>query len=306
MRTRLRNLWDLPIKEGPYLDDRDTKPFFTSYDPLGPFMNFEKMGVLDWGSVSVDEVGIPRLIYYGRPEYYPVTVLHLALELANKHFYAPGDAEIERRFFQLIDWTLDHQDEHGGWPTPYDHNFFEPRTELTRTPWYSCLTQGLAISLLVRLAHWKGADMRERIMRAAAVMTRDVAHHGTAARVMGVKVYEEYPTDPPSAVLNGMIYGLIGLYDGWTLLGDPVLKQALDAGLDSVETLLPLYDLGDGTAYDLTHITSRVNGPNRARWKYHRLHVELLSILEMIRPGLFGIFAERWEMYLRGNRLREN
>lgn len=80
--------------------------------------------------------------------------------------------------------------------------------------------------------------------------------------------YEEYPTEPPSFVLNGFIYSLIGLYDLLTLA--PAL-QARDAaalfqqGMKSLKKLLLAFDNGSGTNYDLRHLTIGC-APNIARY----------------------------------------
>ena len=49
MLDRLRDLFIQPTKRGPYTDQRQSSPFFTSYDPFGPYLLFNKMNVL--GSV---------------------------------------------------------------------------------------------------------------------------------------------------------------------------------------------------------------------------------------------------------------
>nr|CAG4641504.1 EOG090X0272 [Eurycercus lamellatus] len=81
--------------------------------------------------------------------------------------------------------------------------------------------------------------------------------------------YEEYPTTPPSFVLNGFIYSLIGLYDVLSLtpqdqaLGDA--RLLFDQGMQSLKKLLPLFDTGSGSVYDLRHFTLGLP-PNIARW----------------------------------------
>ena len=40
--------------------------------------------------------------------------------------------------------------------------------------------------------------------------------------------------------------------------------------------MLPLYDNGKGSNYDLQHFIKR-KAPNRARWDYHTVHIQQVS-----------------------------
>src|SRR6185503_20513502 len=71
--------------------------------------------------------------------------------------------------------------------------------------------------------------------------------------------YEEYPTTPSSFVLNGFMYALLGLYDLKMIKvsGGASIKAArlYEEGVESLKVLLPLFDTGSGTMYDLRHFT---------------------------------------------------
>lgn len=121
--------------------------------------------------------------------------------------------------------------------------------------------------------------------------------------------YEEYPTTPPSFVLNGFIYSLIGLYDLMSVApagqdgGADVLFRD---GMASLKRMLPLYDMGSVTAYDLRHFTLGI-APNLARWDYHATHVNQLLLLGTIDgDSLFSDVAERWIGYMYGKRAAHN
>lgn len=121
--------------------------------------------------------------------------------------------------------------------------------------------------------------------------------------------YEEYPTSPPSFVLNGFIYALLGLYDLKTLAPRNEAKEAtllFNEGMLSLKNMLLLYDMGSGTSYDLRHFTLKV-APNIARWDYHATHVNQLLLLSTIDPDpLFATTAERWMGYMSGKRAAHN
>jgi heparosan-N-sulfate-glucuronate 5-epimerase len=121
--------------------------------------------------------------------------------------------------------------------------------------------------------------------------------------------YEEYPTAPPSFVLNGFIYSLIGLYDVLSLAPESQAGEAkllYDQGMQSLKKLLPLFDTGSGSVYDLRHFTLGLS-PNIARWDYHSTHVNQLLLLSTIDPDpILAQVAERWAGYMQGKRAAHN
>lgn len=114
---------------------------------------------------------------------------------------------------------------------------------------------------------------------------------------------------PPSFVLNGFIYSLIGLYDVMSLApkesaGDAQLL--FDQGMQTLKKLLPLYDTGSGSVYDLRHFTLGL-APNIARWSYHSTHINQLHLLSTIdSDSILSSVAERWTGYMQGKRAAHN
>lgn len=110
-------------------------------------------------------------------------------------------------------------------------------------------------------------------------------------------------------MLNGFIYSLIGLYDVLSLSPEDRSSDArllFDQGMHSLKKLLPLFDTGSGTVYDLRHFTLGLS-PNLARWDYHATHVNQLLLLSTIDsdPVLVSV-AERWMGYMQGKRAAHN
>lgn len=79
-----------------------------------------------------------------------------------------------------------------------------------------------------------------------------------------------------------------------------------DDGMTSLKNLLPLFDTGSGSFYDLRHFTLGVS-PNIARWDYHATHVNQLYLLAGLDndPILINT-AKRWEGYMQGKRAAHN
>ncbi|NWV26554.1 GLCE epimerase, partial [Origma solitaria] len=213
-------------------------------------------------------------------------------------------------FFAASHWLLRNQDERGGWPIMVTRKLGEGFKSL-EPGWYSAMAQGQAMSTLVR----------------AYLLTKDPAFLGAALRATapfklpaerrGVKAvfmdrhdwYEEYPTSPSSFVLNGFMYALIGLYDLKETAGDKLGKEArllYERGLASLKAMLPLFDTGSGSVYDLRHFMLGT-APNLARWDYHTTHINQLQLLGSVDPApIFRDFLKRWKSYLRGGRAKHN
>lgn len=113
-------------------------------------------------------------------------------------------------------------------------------------------------------------------------------------------IYEEYPTVPNSYTLNGFMYTLIGLYD-WSCVESPSKVKAEEMfkkGCDTLEVILPYFDTGWFTAYDLTHITMLRRKPHIVAG-YHCEHVAFCKIFYDI-TGIeqFNTYYQRWKKYV--------
>lgn len=132
------------------------------------------------------------------------------------------------------------------------------------------MAQGHAMSALCRAYQLTGVrDYLKAAVRATSLFELPANKHGVVNMFMGLLPwYEEYPTTPPTFVLNGFIYSLVGLYDLKMTLGHgedfEVAHRLYTAGVESLEKLLPLFDTGSGSAYDLRHVTLKVE-----KWEDH-------------------------------------
>ena len=213
------------------------------------------------------------------------------------------------QFYDAADWLVNHQDERGGWPIMVERTLDD---KMSLSPgWYSGMAQGQAMSTLVR-AFIK--TRRKKYVKAALRATRPFqipsSQGGVLAKFMDkYSWYEEYPTSPGSFVLNGFIYGLIGLYDVTSVADVEESREArrlFDDGMVSLKAMLPLFDAGSGTIYDLRHI-SLGKAPNLARWDYHATHISQLQLLASIdNDPIFKETVARWIGYTKGKRAKHN
>ena len=124
--------------------------------------------------------------------------------------------------------------------------------------------QGHAMSVLSR-AFRESRD--EKYLRAAVralkLFTIPTSQGGVVTSFMETSHvwYEEYPTKPSSFILNGFMYSLLGLYDLFATLPNEsqyaadlqLSKKLFDDGIVSLRAILPFFDTGSGSVYDLRH-----------------------------------------------------
>lgn len=221
----------------------------------------------------------------------------------------------EAHFFDAAEWLVRHQDDTGGWPIQVTRRLSNGMLEL-EPGWYSAMAQGQAMSVLTR-AYLTTGERRylDAALHATAPFKVRAETHGVMTTFLGKFVwYEEYPTVPSSFVLNGFIYSLFGLYDVKSTCGDGAgsSEQCRDAeklfldGMVSLKRMLPLFDTGSGTTYDLRHFSLGV-APNLARWDYHTTHINQLLYLATIDDDpIFKTTADRWIQYMKGFRAPHN
>ena len=151
----------------------------------------------------------------------------------------------------------------------------------TTTPWLSAMAQGQCASLLVRLYRETGEDaFSEGARRALGPMELASSDGGVRALLDERPFPEEYPTDPPSFVLNGALFSLWGYFDVWRGLGDEAARGAFVDGADTLVENLHRWDTGFWSRYDLyPHRIVNVASPF-----YHRLHIDQLRATALIHP----------------------
>ena len=234
-------------------------------------------------------------------------------------------------FNDAIKWILKNQDQAtGGWKNEIVRTF-KHRVKTLKSGWISAMGQGQCISLFARAFYTTGDNTYVRAMSQALKPFTIPSEQGGVKAVFMKKYvwYEEYPTTPSSFVLNGFMFSMLGLYDYKSLLEDKFnLKTSQNLsiqiqeefqnigvnlrkdyeltcrlyndGMTSLKAMLPLYDGGSRTYYDLNHFMLRVP-PNIARWDYHTLHLRQLALFYSITKNpIFKRYFEYWDGYTKG------
>jgi heparosan-N-sulfate-glucuronate 5-epimerase len=183
------------------------------------------------------------------------------------------------------------QDADGGWREPREtrHTFRIPG------PWLSAMAQGQGASLLVRVHGETGEEaLAAAARRALGPLGVPSREGGVRARLGDRPFLEEYPTDPPSFVLNGGVFAMWGVYDAAAGLADAEAQRDFGELVDGLAANIGRWDTGRWSRYDLyPHPVVNV-----ASARYHRLHITQLAALSLLAPRPELEHArERFERY---------
>ena len=246
-----------------------------------------------------DVNGIPMLDYHGQIglQYNPIAVAQYGL--GNYNLFIQEKSEERRaKFLAAADWLVANLDQnaHGVWV--WNHHFDWEYRDTLKAPWYSGLAQGQGISLLMR-AH--AATLDPEYGKAARLAFESLLRSVDEGGVLftddrGDVWIEEYLVNPPTHILNGMIWALWGVYDHALATGDASARQLFDKVVLTLSKNLTQYDAGFWSIYEQSGTRLKMV----ASPFYHRLHIVQLRIMHQLTgQRIFQEYVERWERYER-------
>lgn len=245
--------------------------------------------------VTFDEQGLPMLGQF-QQKYWPVTIVQYGLLNYNLYLSYRSD-EYKQRCLKVCEWLINNISDSGIWEHRVEYRC-KVVDEVILPPWGSAMVQGEAISLLFRGYHLNNdkryLECAEKALRPYYI---SVADGGILESFMGLPFYEEYPTKIPSMVLNGFMFSLFGLYDLSCIQGSHSedAKRLFESGVDTLEKILPMYEGGYCSRYDLAYITAAPRQGHKDPL-YHRIHVNQLIALNSIRRSkVFEHYIQEWK-----------
>lgn len=241
--------------------------------------------------------GIPLYRHSGKSMVLPVHCILYALGNCEK--FRKTKQELHKdNFLKVADWLVKYQDEKKGWKS----HVAMPKFGL-KQPFYSAMTQGMAISTFVRAAIVTGQNsFIDNAVSALELYQIDVNGGGVSRKIDGYIFYEEYPSIRKHHVLNGFIYSMWGLLDLIRYNDNALARQLWEEGLATLAQWLPQYDIGYWSLY---HIGDGLKNP--ATIPYHELHIEQLKAMyDITGQKIYKDYAEKWAAYMnvRTNALR--
>lgn len=219
-----------------------------------------------------------------------VSVAQYGLGCYERWLAGQGEAWL-RSAFAVGRFLMSKQEPDGSW---LNQKSFKHTLPL-KAPWRCAMAQGEGASLLIRLHLETGETcFAERAQRALEPLSRPREQAGACAWLDGAPWPEEYPTDPPSFVLNGAIFAWWGVRDVGVGLGDAPAGKAFEEGADALAANLYRFDTGWWSLYSLfPHPVAPI-----ASSFYHALHITQLEAMHALAPrGEFEMVRDRWIRY---------
>lgn len=252
-------------------------------------------------NINVDAQGLPKVKYGKRFYYNPVTLSQFALASYGRHQTEPMIAAVERVI------TMMDADGALRYPFPYRHYV---ETLPLNIGWTSGMAQGQFLSAVGRAYKVTGdkkyLDAGNKVM--AFLQTKHPYGPMTTMADLDPSLssyifFLEYPSEPNVYTLNGYMFTLLGLYDWSQLANSSEAARLFERGIETLGRILPYYDLGKITSYDLSHVTHagqpfQIQRKPHVVARYHAVHVNQLRALHSVTGSApLDEFAKKWSAY---------
>lgn len=208
---------------------------------------------------------------------------------SNDLFLSTMDERYLQQLRLVLSWLDRHRAPLGngiGWPHTVNMDHL-------KAPWFSGLSQGLALSLLVRAYKIEQAECwRQLAFQTLLGFQVSVIEGGFSRSVKEGLIYEEYPTFELDCVFNGMCAALIGLWEAWSsglvLEAEPYFRE----GVKALGSYLPRFDYDGWSLYSLNQCLGK---PFIASPYYQRANGLMAQIIGLMADEpQFTEYGRRW------------
>lgn len=277
---------------------------YPPHTATGEYLWFGNKRYTESNIITFDDDGLVQYINAGEPVYNVVTLAHYALSWHGRHIRSGEPIDM---FLKATNKLLEMQQPNGGVPYLYSYKHYA-QSDAFDVPWFSGMAQGHVISTYARAYDLTGDQKyRDAGEIALTFMMAPTSQGGTATTLADLDAslsshiwIEEWVTTPASYTLNGYMFALLGLYDWCHAADSQRACDWFDQGIESLLIVLPKFDIGGFSVYDLAHHTLGVDPmPNIY---YHKVHIELLRSLGSVTGESELLeYADRWLGYVAGN-----
>ena len=250
------------------------------------FGGFDESGIpfVDYDKIDMPVKGI---------QYNPALVARYAIAYFEKYVISQNN-KCREIFIKQINWLVNNLNENDNGDVGLWQYHFDLPSWLQKTPWVSAIAQGLGLSALSR-AYKLTAD--EYLLQQVAKVYKSYTLEIEAGGIYyidnnGDPWFEEYPTIPPSHVLNGFIYALFGLVDCYQVHPYAEVINLFLKALTTLEKNIIRYDTGFWSLYDLSKRTL-------ADMHYHHnTHIpQLTALFNLTGREIFRTTYQKWHTY---------
>ncbi len=240
-----------------------------------------------------DDNGVPMVgMVQGKLDYFSINIAQYGFKLHADCFEKqnPQKFKILMNCMKVLDKMKTEENGYAVWW----HNFYEVKYKI-QPPWASAMAQGELISLYLRIYQMTNDEQYlTTAIKAYEFLKVDFSQKGVRRYDKnGDLWFEEYPSEPPSFVLNGFIYTVFGLYDLYRVTRREDVKNDIDACIKTLVNNLKNFDAGYWSYYDLQK-------KELVRYYYQRnVHVLQMEILfRLTGLDIFRYYKDKWEKQL--------
>ena len=245
-----------------------------------------------------DNKGIPLLDYKGKvgKQYNPIAIAQYGLGHYNI-YKRTANAKYYDIFLKQADWLVEHSEINPKGLYVWNHHFDWEYRDTLKAPWYSALSQGQGISVLVRA--FKETQQKEYLDAAEKAFEsfRYETFEGGVKHTdeSGFIWFEETIVNPPTHILNGFLWSIWGVYDYYLLTKEKIAKDLFEKSIETLKENLNSYDIGFWSLYELSGTKLKMIASSF----YHSLHIVQLKVMyKLTKEILFNNYADRWSEYI--------
>jgi hypothetical protein len=273
------------------------------YRPDGPFLGWQLLNPgkyeKDSDTIKIDADGLPLTKYRGQFEYSPLMLIQFALKR-----YSKGRND---DLLKVSDKLINMQRSDGAFLNNFGYSDYWTAGAEYKPGQISGMTQGQALSVFGRTYKLTGnrkyliaGNKSLRFMTVPFPKGPMTTLTDIDPSLSKYSFIAEYPNRPQCYTLNGYIFSLIGLYDWWKLTDSRLAHRMFNDGTRTLEKIVPYYDIGAMSAYDICHITRTIAEPFLTIPPliipgYQGFHVELLAVMHQLTgKTVFEDYARRF------------
>jgi len=253
------------------------------------------------GEMRLDAGGVPVVDYgFKQGEYIGEQVNPLAVAAAGRQhlleYERTGDAAALDKAESCLRW-LENAVVWNGDAAVWEYNF--PDSYVSELPYYSALAQANILRTLIQGDDVTGQGRYRALIDGIIVSFETTIAAGGCMVPAGpdggkwfAEVASPHRSQPPF-ILNGHMEVLLRLHEYWQSSGDDSARELFDAGVVALKALLPQYDAGNWSYYDLE---------GNWAYDYHYTHIdELRRLYDLTAEPMFAEYADRWGSYFPWN-----
>jgi hypothetical protein len=246
----------------------------------------------EFGPIDPDGVPLTRTSP-GEHIYNTITISQYALALHDA-IVRDARSDLEPRLARQLEAVLSNTERDGDWEGFCIHRWNNPKYKKLEAPWVSALAQGNAISALLRghqlFGEKRYADCATKMF---AALERPLDQGGVHfVDRCGHDWFEEFPMDPPSHVLNGLVFTLWGILDFARATADDRAWAWWRSGVETLRAHLPDFDCGFWSLYDLRY---RELASLYYHWNVHIPQID--AMYGLTGEPSFERYASRWRRF---------